>query len=155
MTTRRAVPGDVDAITTVAVAAYQVYEPRIGRLPWPAVADYGAHVRDDEVWVVDEDLDGIVAFLVLVLEPDALLLDIVAVGPAYQGRGLGRALVGLAEQRCRELGLPRVRLYTNELMTENLAMYAHLGYAETHRATEQGFPRVFFTKSVTAAGSSG
>jgi ribosomal protein S18 acetylase RimI-like enzyme len=147
MTIRRAVPADVGAIAALARQAYAVYEPRIGRMPWPVFADYGTHVRDDEVWVV-EDGSAVVGFVVLVVEPDALLLDIVAVSPTHQGRGLGRELTDLAERRCRELELPAVRLYTNETMTENIAMYAHLGYDETHRATEHGFRRVFFTKAV-------
>ena len=28
-------------------------------------------------------------------------------------------------------------------MTENLSMYAHLGFVETHRVTEDGFNRVY------------
>lgn len=147
MTVRRAAGADVDAVAELARHAYAVYEPRIGRMPWPVFADYAGHVRDDEVWVV-EDHGSLVGFVVLVAEPDSLLLDIVAVSPAHQGRGHGRALMDLAERRCRELGLPAVRLYTNELMTENIAMYAHLGYDLTHRATEHGFRRVFFTKAV-------
>jgi hypothetical protein len=31
-------------------------------------------------------------------------------------------------------------------MTENLAYYPRHGYAETHRAEQDGFRRVFFTK---------
>ncbi len=31
-------------------------------------------------------------------------------------------------------------------MSENLAIYSKLGYQETHRATEDGFPRVFMRK---------
>jgi ribosomal protein S18 acetylase RimI-like enzyme len=148
--TRRAVAADVDDIAALAKRAYAVYEPRIGVMPWPALADYGAHVRDDEVWVV-EDGGAVVGFVVLVVESDALLLDIVAVEPASQGRGLGRRLVDIAEDRCRAVGLPAVRLYTNELMTENIAMYAHLGYVETRRAEEHGYRRVFFTKPVQPA----
>ena len=33
-------------------------------------------------------------------------------------------------------------------MTENLTYYARHGYRETHRATQDGYRRVFFTKSV-------
>ena len=34
-------------------------------------------------------------------------------------------------------------LYTNVMMTENLSMYAHIGFVETHRAMEKGFHRVY------------
>jgi hypothetical protein len=30
-------------------------------------------------------------------------------------------------------------------MTENLAMYAHIGFVETHRAMEDGFQRAYLS----------
>jgi len=44
--------------------------------------------------------------------------------------------------------LPAVRLYTNVAMTENLAMYAHMGFVETHRATKDGFQRAYLRWSL-------
>jgi len=35
-------------------------------------------------------------------------------------------------------------------MTENLALYAHLGFTETHRVTEDGFRRVYMRRILTA-----
>ncbi len=78
------------------------------------------------------------------------MIENVAVRTDAQGRGIGRALIGFAEQRARDLQLSEVRLYTHELMTENLALYARLGYAETHRRSEGGFGRVFFAKRLQA-----
>ena len=51
-----------------------------------------------------------------------------------------------AEQQARKLRLPRLTLYTHEVMTENQAIYAHLGYRETARRTEDGYRRVFMQK---------
>lgn len=48
----------------------------------------------------------------------------------------------------RALGLPAVRLYTHELMTENREMYRRRGYVETHSAEEHGLRRVFMSKAV-------
>jgi hypothetical protein len=42
-------------------------------------------------------------------------------------------------------------LYTNEVMTENQAIYAHLGYRETARRTEDGYHRVFMEKELPPA----
>jgi hypothetical protein len=39
-----------------------------------------------------------------------------------------------------------VHLYTNIVMTENLALYTRLGFEETHRADEDGYRRVFMRK---------
>ena len=41
-----------------------------------------------------------------------------------------------------------MRLCTNEAMTENLVYYPRHGYRETGRAIEDGYRRVFFSKSL-------
>jgi hypothetical protein len=41
-----------------------------------------------------------------------------------------------------------IRLYTNEAMTENLDRCPRRGYHETHRSTQNGYQRVFFSKVV-------
>jgi hypothetical protein len=58
------------------------------------------------------------------------------------------AVVIAAEDRARHHGLGEMRLYTNEAMTENLAYYGSRGYAETHRAEQDGYRRVFFRKPI-------
>jgi hypothetical protein len=45
-------------------------------------------------------------------------------------------------------GVTEVRLYTNEAMTENLSFYPRHGYRETGRAVQDGFRRVYFSKTV-------
>jgi hypothetical protein len=40
----------------------------------------------------------------------------------------------------------QLSLYTNEVMTENQAIYTHLGYREVDRHTEGGYRRVFMEK---------
>ena len=76
----------------------------------------------------------------------SLLIENVAVSPAAQGTGLGRELMDFAERQARARGLRRLALYTNEVMVENLAIYARLGYRETARRTEDGYRRVFMEK---------
>jgi GNAT superfamily N-acetyltransferase len=100
------------------------------------------------VWVATEG-DTITGFVLLQNEPDSLLLDVLAVSPAAQGRGLGSILLGFAETEARARGYGRVTLCTNAAMTENLAYYPRRGYVETHRATVDDRHRVFFGKDLT------
>ena len=81
-------------------------------------------------------------------ESDAYFIDDLAVDPGCQGDGLGRRLIDHAAAQARRLHLPALRLYTNVLMSENLAMYAHIGFVETHRAIEKGFDRVYMRWSL-------
>jgi len=85
---------------------------------------------------------------IVVLQPEAdhLLLANVAVATNFQGRGLGRRLIDFAESEARRRGYDEIRLYTHQRMYESAALYPRLGYEETGRAEEGGFPRVFFRK---------
>jgi N-acetylglutamate synthase-like GNAT family acetyltransferase len=144
---RRATLADEDVIRRLVHEAYSLYVPRIGCEPAPMTADYAALITAETVTVaqIDGDLVG-----VLVTHPHAayLLVENVAVAPPHQGRGLGRLLLQHAETQARDLGLPELRLYTNQAMVENLAMYPRLGYVEVSRNVEDGFARVHFRKPV-------
>jgi GNAT superfamily N-acetyltransferase len=149
LTVRRAGASDVGALTELARAAYQIYVPRIGRPPAPMTADYAEAVSGGLTWAAVRD-DVIVGLLVLVLRPDHLLLENVAVLPSAQGSGVGARLLAFAEEQARHFGREEIRLYTNEAMTENLAYYPQHGYVETHRTEQNGFRRVFFSKRIIA-----
>jgi GNAT superfamily N-acetyltransferase len=133
---------DVDALRTIAVAAYGKYVPRMGRAPAPMTADYAEAIRSRQAWAAIED-GRIAGFAVPVARP-GYLPDNVAVLLTAQNRGIGTRLLGLAEDHARSLGLSEIRLYANEAMTENPACYARRGHVETHRTEQDGFHRVFF-----------
>jgi ribosomal protein S18 acetylase RimI-like enzyme len=145
ITIRPALPSEVDEIRSIARAAYAGYVERIGREPEPMTVDYAAEVAAGRVRVA---VDGVrlVGFVVLVVAEGHLFVDNLAVAPADQGRGLGGQLLLHAEAVAMSLGLDELRLHTNEAMTENLDRYLRHGFAETHRATEHGYHRVFFSK---------
>jgi ribosomal protein S18 acetylase RimI-like enzyme len=139
---RPATADDCARIAAIAHAAYVGYVSRIGRAPAPMLADFATEIAAGRA-VVIEDAGAGAGYLIAWAEPDAYFIDSVAVEPARQGRRLGRALIAHAAATARRLGLPAVRLYTNVAMTENLALYARLGFVETHRASEDGFERVY------------
>jgi ribosomal protein S18 acetylase RimI-like enzyme len=147
---RRADTEDVVAVKAVVEAAYALYVPRIGREPAPMTADYESLVAGGEVWV--GEIDGrVLGVVVIRASADVLELENVAVDPAVQGLGHGRALVSFAESHAHERGLAAVELYTNEAMTENVELYPRLGYVETGRRMEDGYRRVYFRKTLDSA----
>ncbi|NWA09178.1 GNAT family N-acetyltransferase [Pseudomonas gingeri] len=138
---------DLPRVEAIVDAAYRIYIPRMGREPGPMLEDYAAVLQAGHLFVLE--VSGQVAgILVLIREQGAMLLDNVALAPEYQGRGLGRVLMAFAEQAALDAECPAIRLYTNEAMSENLVLYARLGYVETHRAADSGFQRVYMTKNL-------
>jgi GNAT superfamily N-acetyltransferase len=143
------VDGDVAAVTAIVEAAYARYVPRIGRRPAPMSADHRRLIAAGEVWV-GEMKGGVIGVLVIRATGDVLELENVAVGPAEQGHGYGRALLAFAEDRARDRGLVAVELYTNEAMVENVELYPRLGFVETGRRVVDGYRRVYFRKTLDA-----
>lgn len=142
----RAEPSDRDAVETIVRDAYAHYIARIGKPPGPMLDDYAALIADGAVSVLDEPGGAIAAIIVLLPKPDHLLLDNIAVRNDRQGQGLGRRLIAFAEAEARRFGYDELRLYTHVMMTENIALYTRLGFAETGRGADAGYERVFMTK---------
>jgi len=129
--------------------AYTHYIDRIGRPPGPMTDDYAALIAAGHVHLAEQDdvVSGVLVLIPPSLAGDAaMLLDNVAVDPQAQGRGLGRMMLDHAERMARAAGCRSIRLYTNQAMTENISLYARLGYVETHRAEEKGLRRVYMSK---------
>ncbi len=147
MSIRPAEAADVPAITRIVTAAYSKYIARMGKSPGPMLDDYRSHIRSHTAWVT-EDGGTLAGLIVLIPKDDHLLLDNIAVDPALQGRGIGKALMAFAEQEAQRRGYHELRLYTHETMTENLSMYSALGWRESGRGEQAGYRRVFFSKPV-------
>ena len=147
LVTRHADVDDIAAMRELAWAAYRPFVERMCRQPAPMTADYAEIVDSGDAWVAVHG-DDVVGLLVLEVAADHLLVDNVAVVPHAQGLGVGSTLLRLAEEQARMRGLRQVRLYTNAAMHENLAYYPRRGYRETHRGTQDGYHRVFFTKDL-------
>jgi GNAT superfamily N-acetyltransferase len=135
-------------VEAIVDAAYSHYVGRIGKPPAPMLDDYAALIEDGAVSVLEAADGAIAALIVLLPKADHLLLDNIAVRPDRQGNGFGRALIAFAETEARRLGYAELRLYTHEKMTENIALYARLGFDETGRGCEAGYDRVFMRKPV-------
>ena len=143
---RHAQASDLKIIEYLNEAAYARYADRMDQLPAPVLHDYRPEVEAGAVWLIGEPALGLI---VTIQAEDSLLIENVAVLPSVQGTGVGRQLMEFAEHQAMTLGLRRLTLYTNEVMVENLAIYARLGYRESARRAEHGYHRVFMEKSIS------
>jgi RimJ/RimL family protein N-acetyltransferase/GNAT superfamily N-acetyltransferase len=125
---RRARPDQADKIAAFQRAAYARNRTIMGVEPIPLQADYAEILRDYEVWLQEEG-DNLTGVLILEPRADDLLIWSVATAPQARGSGLGNRLLAAAENRARELGRNIVRLYTGELLVDNIAWYRRRGYA--------------------------
>jgi ribosomal protein S18 acetylase RimI-like enzyme len=142
---RQAGLSDIAAVTALVNAAYGHYVQRIGMTPGPMTRDYQEVIGDRNVTVAERGGE-VVGVIVLHVTDEGFGIDNVAVHPSCQGQGLGRALLNLAETRAREAGFGSVYLYTHEKMTENLDLYAKIGYVEYRRSAHDGFALVHMRK---------
>jgi ribosomal protein S18 acetylase RimI-like enzyme len=138
---RKAIADDAKRLVAIAHAAYAKYVPRMGREPPPMLADFPAFIAAGSA-VVIENSGELAGYLIGWPEPDAYLVDNIAIDPARQGQGLARKLIDHTIAEARRLNSPAVRLYTNVAMIENLIVYGRFGFVETHRAVENGLHRV-------------
>jgi GNAT superfamily N-acetyltransferase len=121
-TLRRAEAADAATIRAFVRDAYAKWVPVVGREPRPMTADYDKAVRDHRIELLYLG-DTLAALIETIDEPDSLLIENVAVAPAFQGRGLGRRLLAHAEALAGAAGHSRIRLFTNKLMEANQRLY--------------------------------
>ena len=148
---RPATAREAPAIADLVERAYGPWVPIVGLRPAPMDADYAALIAEGDVFVAgDSEVAG-----VLVLRPDgdALMVENVAVDPARQGDGIGRALLDFASEQASQRAVDELRLYTHERMTSNIELYKRLGWEEYDRLEQHGFARVFMRKRVNSEGS--
>lgn len=145
---RRAVASDQHAVKECVRAAYGVYIERIGRPPAPMLADYAALIAEGVVYVLT--IRGrIRGVLVMMRQGATMFVENIAIAPECQRQGLGRIVMMHIEQQTRKEQLSAIRLYTNELMAENLVFYHKLGFEEEGRSMQDGYQRVFLCKDLS------
>ena len=145
---RSATPADAGRVRALVHAAYGHYVERLGMEPRPMLDHYDGVIARHRVTLAEAG-STVAGVVVLGIDDEGFLVDNVAVDPAHRGRGLGKRLLELAESEARRAGFDSVYLYTHERMTENLALYAHLGYAEYDRRCMGDFSLVYLRKPLT------
>jgi GNAT superfamily N-acetyltransferase len=144
---RQAVAGDASAILELTREAYAKWVPVIGREPKPMTANYAKAIRShriDLLYVNDE----LAALIETILQADHLLIENLAVSPAFQRRGFGRLLMAHAEQLAASLGHDETKLYTNKSFAENVQIYCKFGYRIDREEDFKGGFVVHMSKSI-------
>jgi ribosomal protein S18 acetylase RimI-like enzyme len=132
-TIRLARPAEAEDVRAISAAAFiPAYRPIIGGTPSPALEDYAPRIAQGEVWLLETQA-GPIAMLALEPHEDHLLVYSIAVLPEHQRQGHARRLLAFAEQQARQAGCRTLRLYTNDRMEGNLALYRSCGFVESGR----------------------
>ncbi|MDX1541501.1 MAG: GNAT family N-acetyltransferase [Geminicoccaceae bacterium] len=142
---RQAGRSDLIAIKACVDAAFRPYVQAIGRSPAPMLADHALLVERGSIHLL-EIAGALLGVIVLEPCPDHLFVETLAVPPEHQRRGAGRRLMAFAEDEADRLGLPEIRLYTNEAMAGSLAFYRTLGFDERERGAEDGYARIYLVR---------
>lgn len=143
MTPRRVGPqDDLSAILSLIRTAFAGMEGRIdppSSMHALTEGDIARQAVEGEVWSI-----GVPPLACVFLTPRAgsLYLGKLAVMPGHQGRGLGRRMVRVAEDRARALGLPALELSTRVELVENHAAFRAMGFTQTGGASHKGYDRI-------------
>ncbi len=144
---RLAVANDELEIRSCVEAAYSLYVERIGKPPAPMLDDYAALIGRGVVRVATRGgrLEGLI---VMWPKDDHFYVDNIAVHPDAQGGGVGAALLADADEQAVAADRNEIRLYTNTAMVENIDYYPRKGFRETHRASDAGYERVYYSREL-------
>lgn len=142
---RPAKSADAQGVAGCVKAAYGRYTERTGEQPVQVQRDYAQLIGDREVLVAHIE-SAIVGVLLLARTEKGFLLDEIAVVPACQGQGIGRALLEMAERAAVHQGFGSIYALVHPKMTESVALFTKIGYAEYENRSVDGDTRVYLRK---------
>ncbi|WP_158263410.1 GNAT family N-acetyltransferase [Aliiruegeria haliotis] len=124
---------DAAAFEAVVRAAYGPWIGRLEGLP-DVSAGIAGEIADHHVWLASTgEADTIVGGIVLHVSAEEARIANLAVHPDCGGRGIGRALMGVALAAAHRAGHRRIALATHRDMTPTLRFYRNDGWEEVGR----------------------
>jgi ribosomal protein S18 acetylase RimI-like enzyme len=129
---RVALPSDVDALTQLINAAFQVEQPFFegDRVNPEKVRNF----MESGEFLLEEDSSGFAGCVYLEVREHRGYVGLLSVDPSRQSQGLGRKLMDAAERHFRAMGCLGVDLRVISQRTPLPSFYRRLGYAETGTA---------------------
>jgi ribosomal protein S18 acetylase RimI-like enzyme len=123
---------DIEYLAQLINAAFRVEQPFIAG---DRTNPQGVRVYMEKgKFLLAENTAGLAGCVYVELRGDRGYLGLLGVAPAQQGTGLGRKLMGAAENYFREAGCAAIDLRVISARTPLPAFYRHLGYTETGTA---------------------
>jgi peptidyl-dipeptidase Dcp len=142
-------PGDLGYVTYLHGRIYQEeYGYGIGFEAYVAQGFYEFYSHydplKDRVWIC-EHAGQVVGFLLLMHREDGIAqLRYFILEKAYRGLGLGKKLMELFMQACRELGYARAYLWTTHELDTAASLYKRFGFVLTEEKPSELFGKLLF-----------
>ncbi len=124
---RAAEQDDLPVIKQCVEQAYRPYVARLGVEPAPLHTDYAGHIQKGNVVIAESSDRDFIGILLSYLDGKSLVVDNVAILPAYQRKGALVEICVEVVRLAREAGAETIRTFTNQKLTRNIAMYEKLG----------------------------
>lgn len=135
---RTARPADAERLRAIERVAgerfYEVGMPDIAAAEPMVIQTLVAYAHAGHSWVAVDDEDRSVGYVVIDIIDGCAHVEQVSVDPEYQGRGLGRALLGEVEDWAAERGMTALTLTTFSQVPWNRPLYEHLGFVALDEA---------------------
>jgi GNAT superfamily N-acetyltransferase len=137
---RRAADSDVPAITRLVNRAYQVEDFFVDG-PRTSEAEIARLAAAHQLVVLDGAGGGLAAAIQVDASGERGSFGLLSVDPDFQGLGLGRRMVAVAEALCEAMGCRRMGLRVVNIREELAPWYRRLGYRETGATVPFDDPR--------------
>jgi predicted N-acetyltransferase YhbS len=135
-------PSECDELGEITVRAYRsLYGGESLGAYEDELRDVEGRIRDSEVYVAKDDHGQVMGGVTFVPgpesemsefdDPDAAGIRMLAVDPAFQAQGAGRALVEKCIERARAHGRTKLILHSTPQMTVAHSLYRQLGFTAT------------------------
>ena len=137
-------PGDMGFITYLHGILYDKeysYSYDFERYVAVGLNEFLEHYDDarDRLWIVEDHGQIVGSILIMGRSGDVAQLRYFILMPEYRGIGLGRKLMQLAMDFCKEAGYRSVYLWTTEELHAAAYLYNHFGFKRTRQVPTSHF----------------